>query len=174
MAAPGKMPTKEELDTIIRGFVRAVNDHNLGHALEFLSDEVIWEGPAVDVKLVGRDAVGGWMAEMFEAFPDVHYPMDDFEVFRELDGNASLSFWTVVMTMKGTYAGFAPTGKRASTKGVCRYEFKDRAISRHTIVYDEMDVVQQLGLLPAGDSFGYRLLAGMQRLTEPVARRLRS
>jgi hypothetical protein len=46
-------------------------------------------------------------------------------------------------------------------------------IAKHIIIYDGLDVSRQLGLLPADDSMGSRMLAGVQHLTTPIARRLR-
>jgi hypothetical protein len=36
-----------------------------------------------------------------------------------------------------------------------------------------MELSRQLGLLPADDSMGFRMLAGVQHLITPIARQLR-
>jgi hypothetical protein len=102
----------------------------------------------------------------------MHFPLEDVELYLETDSRHGIAYWTMIMTMDGPYAGFAPTGRTAKSKGMCRYEFRDGKIGHHVTIYDEMAVTQQLGLLPTEDSLRYRLMAGAQRLTSPITRRL--
>jgi hypothetical protein len=48
---------------------------------------------------------------------------------------------------------------------------RDGGIARHTLIYDQLLLSQQLGLLPAEGSAGYRALAGMQRFGRRLAQR---
>ena len=57
--------------------------------------------------------------------------------------------------------GFAATGKPIDMEGVCLYEFEDRLISRHDIVYDGLELARQLRALPRSN----RIAVAMQRLT---------
>lgn len=166
--ATTKVPTHEQLKTTIHEFIVAINDHDLDAVMDHFTDDAVWEGPAMDDRYVGREAIRTMLEELFTAFPDIHYPLDDLEVHRQLDGESALSFWTLVMTMQGPWGGFAPTGRTARGRGVCRYEFADGRFRRHTVVYDERDLAEQLGLLPAEDSLAWRTVASTQRLVKPV------
>jgi steroid delta-isomerase-like uncharacterized protein len=171
MAAEIPVFTDSQLRTMIFEFLGAVNAHDVERALTFFTDDVVWEGSGIQADAVGRAAVVEVLREWFCAFPDLHFPLEDVEVFRSLDGDHALAYWTSVMTMEGPFAGFAPTGRHAKVKGVCRYELVGGRIARHTMIYDQLQVSQQLGLLPAPASRSYRLLAGAQRLTARAARR---
>jgi steroid delta-isomerase-like uncharacterized protein len=170
MAADRTLLTDEQLRTTIIEFLSAVNAHDVERILPFFTDDVVWEGSGFPAPVAGRVAVVEALREWFSAFPDLHFPLEDVEVFRSVDGDHALAFWTSVMTMEGPFAGFAPTGRHAKGKGVCRYEFVDGRIARHSIVYDQMQVSQQLGLLPAEGSTGYRLFTGVQRLGTRLSR----
>jgi steroid delta-isomerase-like uncharacterized protein len=169
MAAEATTLTDDQLRTMILEFLTAMNAHDLERILTFFTDDVTWEGSGTDVPAVGRAAVVEVLRGWFVAFPDLHFPLEDVEVFRSLDGDHALAYWTSVMTMRGPFAGFAPTGRHVKVKGVCRYELRDGGISRHTMIHDQMRIAQGLGLIPAEGTSGYRLLTCMQRL----GRRLR-
>jgi steroid delta-isomerase-like uncharacterized protein len=170
MAAEATTLTDDQLRTMILEFLTAMNAHDLERILTFFTDDVTWEGSGTDVPAVGRAAVVEVLRGWFVAFPDLHFPLEDVEVFRSLDGDHALAYWTSVMTMRGPFAGFAPTGRHVKAKGVCRYELREGGISRHTMIYDQMRISQELGLLPAEGTSSYRLLAGMQRLGKRLRR----
>jgi steroid delta-isomerase-like uncharacterized protein len=163
--------TDDQLRTTILEFLGAMNAHDVERALTFFTDDVVWEGSGVHAPAVGRAAVVEVLREWFSAFPDLHFPMEDVEIFRSLDGDRALVYWTSVGTMLGPYGDLAPTGRHSKVKGMCRYELREGGIARHTVLYDQLLLSQQLGLLPADGSVGYRALAGMQRLGRRLAQR---
>jgi steroid delta-isomerase-like uncharacterized protein len=165
--------TVKQLRTMILEFLGAVNAHDVGRALEFFTEDAVWEGTGITTPAVGHEAIAEVLHTWLHGFPDLHFPLEDVEVYRAVDGDRALAYWTSIMTMDGPFRGFAPTGRTAKGKGICRYEFRDGKIAKHTMIYDEMDLTRQFGLLPPDDSLGFRMLAGMQRLTTPIARRLR-
>jgi steroid delta-isomerase-like uncharacterized protein len=171
MAAEATTLTDDQLRTTILEFLGAMNAHDVERILPFFTDDVIWEGSGTDAPVVGRAAVVEVLRAWFVAFPDLHFPLEDVEIFRTLDGGHALAYWSSVMTMRGPFAGFAPTGRHVKAKGVCRYELRDGAISRHTMIYDQMRISQELGLVPAEGTNSYRMLAGMQRLGERLRKR---
>lgn len=73
--------------------------------------------------------------------------------------------WHFTGTMTGPIdpPGYAPTGRKVSVSGVCLFEFQDGLVAHHTIVYDSMGILQQVGIMPAVDSAQAKLIAGLQR-----------
>ncbi len=71
----------------------------------------------------------------------------------------------MVATMTGRLdpPGWEPTGKGAEVAGMCAYEFRDGLIARHTVIYDQMSLSQQLGLMPATDSAPVKAMVGLQK-----------
>jgi steroid delta-isomerase-like uncharacterized protein len=165
--------TVKQLRTTILELFGAVNAHDLERAVGLFTEDAVWEGTGVAAPVVGNAAIAEVFGDWFRGFPDMHFPLEDVEIYRSVDGDRALASWTSMMTMDGPYGGFVATGRTAKSKGTCRYEFRDGRIAKHLIIFDEMDVSRQLGLLPADDSMGSRVLAGLQHLTTPIARRLR-
>jgi steroid delta-isomerase-like uncharacterized protein len=172
MAETRALPLKQ-LRTMILDFLGAMNAHDVERALEFFTEDAVWEGTGIAAPAVGHEAIAEVLHEWLRGFSDLHFPLEDVEIYRAVDGDRALAYWTSIMTMDGPFGGFVPTGRTAKGKGICRYELRDGKIAKHTIIYDEMDITRQLGLLPADDSMGFRMLAGMQHLTTPISRRLR-
>lgn len=165
--------TVKQLRTTILDLFGAVNAHDLERVVGFFTEDAVWEGTGVAAPVVGHAGIAKVFEDWFRGFSDMHFPLEDVEMYRSVDGDRVLASWTSMMTMDGPYGGFVATGRTAKGKGICRYEFRDGKIAKHLIIFDEMDVSRQLGLLPADDSMGSRLLAGLQHVTTPIARRLR-
>ena len=74
--------------------------------------------------------------------------------------------------MTGPMSGLEPTGKHVRMYGVCVYRFRDGLIAEHRIVFDSLEFVQQLGLIPREEDFSYRALVQVQRLATKTRRAL--
>ena len=64
--------------------------------------------------------------------------------------------------------GFAPTGKAIEFYGADFHEYRDGRVAKLRIVFDNMDVGRQVGLLPAVGSRADRAGAAAQRLAMRV------
>jgi steroid delta-isomerase-like uncharacterized protein len=142
--------TIEELDVRVRAFVDGWNAHDPDRVLAETSDDVIWKAPAT-ATLVGYGPVRKDLERLFRAFPDLH--LHDLAVHVAPDGESAVATWRLTATMQGRLdpPGFSPTGRAIELVGACLYAFRDGAIARHTIVYDGIDFLRQLGALPKGD-----------------------
>lgn len=164
---------QETLDAQVRALIEAFNAHDIDRILAMFTDDAVWQAPSAPDPLVGRQPVAALLRGWFQAFPDFCFPPEDVVVYQSLDGTKGASHWRVTGTMTGPLdpPGFAATGRKFEVHGTCLYEFRDGRFSRHTIVYDSMDMLTQLGLMPAGDSWPSRTMVRLQRLTAKVRRR---
>jgi len=64
------------------------------------------------------------------------------------DGTGVAAAWTATGTHEGELMGIEPTGKEVSTRGVMVAHFEDDKIERVEVVYDELGMLQQLGVDP--------------------------
>lgn len=164
MAAPTKAMTKAEMTAALQAFIQGWNDHDVDAIMARAADDVVWENPASAGPVHGKEAAAADVTATFATFPDLHFPMEDFRIFTTDDPNVCFTTWTITGTMTGPLAGMAATGKPARIRGVCVYTFRDGLIAEHTIVFDSLDFVQQLGLIPREEDFSYKALAQLQRL----------
>lgn len=167
--AATKVVGADVLKAQILSFIEAMNSHDVDKILTHLTRDVVWTEPMQTEALVGKPAVRAGLAETFASFPDMHMPIEDVELIVPEGSAKAAATFTVIGTMTGPLAGFAPTGKTGRVSGVCVYEFRGDHIARHTIVYDAMELGQQLGLLPSPTGLPMRMFAGVQRFTSRVA-----
>ena len=66
---------------------------------------------------------------------------------------------------------FAPTNHMAELEGYDFYEFRDGKLAHYEIVCDFLLLTQKLGLAPETGSTMNRVLARVQHVTAPLARR---
>lgn len=153
-----------EVRARVEALFRALNEHDLDKLIELHTVDALWEDPELAEPVRGRAAIAVRAAAMFRAFPDLHFLQDELEIYLADSGRVAAR-WHAVGTMTGPIEppGFAPTGKKASISGVCFYEFEDGLLARHTILYDTMGLLRQVGVMPAPESPPAKLMAGLQR-----------
>lgn len=120
----------------------------------------------------GREAVRGFFAEMFAAFPDFEFTVDRVVA----DDEAVAVKWHAEATFTGSrFQGIEATGRQVLIRGCDFFEVEDGWIRRNTVFYDGASFARQIGMLPAKDSFAdramLRLFNAKVRLTRPFRRR---
>ena len=81
------------------------------------------------------------------AFPDTRMTVDD--LFAE--GDRVVARWTGRATHTGEMMGIPPTGKPLTVTGIEIYRVAGRKIVEHWGEFDQMGMMQQLGVVPAPD-----------------------
>ncbi len=153
--------------------VQAFNAHDVERIVTLHTPDAVWEDPSLGAPIVGRDAIRTHLMAIFRAFPDFTFE-DGSEIYHGDHGHAALH-WRFSATMTGEFAAphLAPTGKHASIAGMCVYGFDQGLIARHQQYYDLVELLEEIGLLPAPDSAPVKLAAGIQRASVLVSRSLR-
>jgi steroid delta-isomerase-like uncharacterized protein len=176
------MPRAEEaLDWAAR-WLEAWNSHDLDALTELVTEDIVWEDPAMFGETVhGRAEFRAFTESFFQALPDVRFDPTE-SPYPALEGMKLAVPWRMTGTFTGELAwwgrryganppAFAPTGRRVDLEGVDMYEFRDGLLARWTIVYDLLGLSQQLGLVPPADSRLTRLQLHGQRLAARFMRR---
>lgn len=158
----------QELRDTVMQFITALNAHDADRTLEFFTEDARWIQPSAIAE--GKQAIRDLLESMWESTNDMHLPLDDVEFLVGADGDNAATLWRATMTMTGSYQGFAPTGRRAEHKGMCHYRMKNGKIAEHTLIYDEMALARQFGLVPATESRSYRMMTAVQRLGRRLSR----
>jgi steroid delta-isomerase-like uncharacterized protein len=158
--------TIDDMRTRLDAFFQAFNDHDPEAILALCSEDVVWDDPSMPAPLMGWEAVADLLPGRFSAFPDLHFPKEEIEIYRSLDGKRAAARWHMVATMTGRLdpPGYEPTGKTADITGMSRYEFGEGGlITDLSMVYDTMSLTQRLGLMPGSDSFEFKALVGLKQ-----------
>ena len=79
-----------------------------------------------------------------KAFPDLQHTVDEI-----VSENTTVAArWTVSGTHRGDFQGLAPTNKPVRLSGVTVHHLVDGQIAETWLVFDTMDLLQQLGAVP--------------------------
>jgi predicted ester cyclase len=159
----------KELRETIMAFIAAMNDHDVERTLGFVTVDATWYQGSDVAK--GHPAIREMLDSLWRSTSDMLLPLDDVEFFVSADGENAATFWRATSTMTGPFQGFAPTGRRAEFRGACHYRMENGKIATHTVIYDEMAIARQFGLLPEIDSRQHRMMAGGQRFFQRLRRR---
>jgi predicted ester cyclase len=97
----------------------------------------------------GRDTHGLYEANqvndlLYEAFPDMHYTLNDLIV----EGDKAVVRYTVTGTHKGAYHGVPPTNNKMTVWGIVIDRFVGGKFVESWSRLDTLGLMQQLGVIP--------------------------
>jgi predicted ester cyclase len=122
----------------------ALNQQDLAEFDQFFGPTLVDHAlpPNVPPTLEGRKL---FMAGFFAAFPDFQVHLDDLLA----EGDKLVTRWTGTGTHRGELMGIPPTGKSVSVTGMAIDRFENGQSVEHWEVFDQMGLMQQLGVVPA-------------------------
>ena len=128
----------EENKAIVRRFVEAYNNQNLE-----LFDDLLAPDYVDHTSKVGREGLKQLMTMAFNAFPDLHETIEDIIA----EGDKVWVRITFTGTNTGDWLGFAPTGKKVTSKNVDTYRIVNGKLAEYWNVTDASDFNKQLGII---------------------------
>ena len=137
----------------------AWNRHDIEGVLQHLQPDVLWVDPTLDEPAHGKVGAAASMANTFTAFPDFHLPADDFVTFLDVEAQSGVAVWTARGTMTGRLdTGVPATGKPVNVRGATLFRLRDGLVSEYRLMFDALDMMQQMGLLPRSTGVGFKAL----------------
>lgn len=133
----------EENKALVRRYQDALNANQVDALDGILAPNLISHNllPGVPAGLQGAKLVHQGLQA---AFPDQHTQIEDLLA----DGDKVVMRFTVSGTHKGPLMGMPATGKRYQAPGMSIFRIADGRIAEHWGVFDQLSVMQQLGLVP--------------------------
>jgi steroid delta-isomerase-like uncharacterized protein len=133
---------------VARGFIHAHSQANWDRVGELVAPDSVYEEFGT-----GRRAKGDEITELFKGWKRA-MPDTEGTVTNAIDGGDTV---VLEVTWTGTLTGplatpegeIEPTGKHQTTRGCMIFTFEGERISQFRQYFDTMDLLQQLGLLPA-------------------------
>jgi steroid delta-isomerase-like uncharacterized protein len=132
----------EENKACVRRYVEeALNKGNLAVIDECLAADWAYPGP-MGQGLKGPEGFKQMVVTMRNAFPDLHYTIDDIIG----EGDKAAARFTMTGTFQGEFMGMAPTGKQIKMTGVYFYRFRDGKEVEALPFIDSAAMYQQMGI----------------------------
>ena len=110
---------------------------------EVYAHDVVWHNPEGDVRGIEE---ARQFADMYKtAFPDMSATVEDVIA----EGDKVVTRWTIRGTHQGEIEEFGPpTGRQMELKGITISRIEGGKIVEEWEAYDNLSVMQQLGLVP--------------------------
>ena len=135
----------EENKTIVRRFWDVWEEGNIDLVDELLAPDYTNHSPGTPDQPTGPEGVKGVVAMFQSAIPDLRVVVEDMIA----EGDKVAVRYTLEGTHEGELFGVPPTGQRLSIKSISVERVSDGKIREHWRITDTLDMMQQLGVIPA-------------------------
>jgi steroid delta-isomerase-like uncharacterized protein len=110
---------------------------------EFYPPDVVWHMPEQELR--GIEKAKQFVSTFLEAFPDTSFSVEDLIA----EGDKVVSRYTARGTHQGETEEFGPpTGRQLEQEGITIHRVEDGKIVEEWNQYDNLSILQQLGLAP--------------------------
>ena len=158
------MPTNTELAEQI---FAAINAHDIDALRGIWADDVEERFP--DKTCRGKEELSAHFKGLFAALPDFRMEL----VSAVEEGETVFARWKLTGTHEGVFNGIDPTGRAISLDGMDQFTFRDGRMAANFVVFDQMEVGRQLGLLPPDGSPPDRALKAAFNAKTKIAEAIR-
>ena len=135
----------EQLKSAAKQFIeQGFNQKNLSAVEEYFSADLVDHALPPSLP-TGREGRKMFYGAFLSAFPDMHVHIDDLLA----EGDKIVARWSAHGTHKGELMGIPPTGKQVNVTGIAIDRFENGKSVEHWEVFDQMGLMQQLGVIPA-------------------------
>ena len=129
----------------VREVFDAWNSHDSERYVRLLDEKLVIESDTLPQTLMGRDAAKQFFLVYVNAFPDLHFQIDQMLAV----GEYVITRWTATGTHRGDLMGIAPTNRSAVTHGCSIAEYRNGHPVSDRLYWDSGNLLRQLGVLPA-------------------------
>jgi len=137
--------SSEESKVIVRRFWGVWEEGNIDLVDELLAPDYVNHSPATPDQPTDPEGVKAVVGMFRDAMPDLRVIIEDMIA----EGDKVVVRYTLEGTHEGKLFGVPPTGQRLSIKSISVERVSDGKIREHWRVTDSLDMMQQLGVIPA-------------------------
>lgn len=140
---------------IVEGAVSAINLHDAARVITFWAPDGVERFP--DKTCHGAAEVAAYFQHVFDALPDVNVEPHTIVA----DGETVFLRSDITGTHTGApFNGINATGKRIDIPAIDQFTIRDGLIVHNFVVFDQMEMGRQLGVLPPDGSPAHKGMLG--------------
>ena len=143
------MSTEENKAIIRRMTEEFYNQGNVESAERFFADTYVHHDPA-SPQVRNRDGLKEVVRAFLAGCPDLHITIDELLA----EGDTVTKRWTYHATHTGDLSGLPPTGKHITMSGLELFRLESGKIVECWLGYDNLSLMQQLGVIPIPEQVG--------------------
>jgi steroid delta-isomerase-like uncharacterized protein len=133
----------EENKDLARRSWESLSERNPDLIEEFYPPDLVWHAPDQDIR--GYEEARQFVSTFFDAFPDINITVEDAIA----EGDQAVTRYTIRGTHRGETEEFGPpTGRQMEVEGITIHRIEGGKIVEEWERYDNLSVMQQLGLVP--------------------------
>ncbi|HZC00985.1 MAG TPA: ester cyclase [Gammaproteobacteria bacterium] len=133
----------EENKDLARRSWESLSERNPDLIEEFYPPDLVWHAPDQDIR--GYEEARQYVSTFFDAFPDINITLEDVIA----EGDQAVTRYTIRGTHRGETEEFGPpTGRQMEVEGITIHRIEGGKIVEEWERYDNLSVMQQLGLVP--------------------------
>jgi steroid delta-isomerase-like uncharacterized protein len=146
---------------VVKAHMAAEDRQDVEATVATFTDDCYYDVPGLGIHLRGKDEIREWYEQSFAAVPDLR---NTNERYYECQGNVFFEA-NIEGTHLGTWAGWAPTGRRFSLPLLVRIPIAaDGLIEAEVVHFDNAGLFMQLGILPHQGSAQERAMQAVHRV----------
>jgi len=130
---------------IVREIIEAWNAHDPDGVARLVSNDFVSESDTVPAPLRGPDGVRQAVQMYLQAFPDLHFEIEQLLV----SGDYVTTRWLATGTHGGELMGIPATHKHVVTHGCGVEEVRNGKLVREWVYWDTGNMLRQIGILPS-------------------------
>jgi len=127
---------------------KAFNDHNIEGVMDLYTDDSRFEGPGGMV-FKGKDQIREFLKGWYQGFPDCKTTSSNVLEIGDVIVEEGIFSGTHTGVFPTPMGDIPPTGKKVEGKYVDVYEIRNGKVMADRLLFDRMDLMEQLGLVPA-------------------------
>ena len=141
----------EENKAVARRFLEEIfTAGNLELADELFAPNYVLHDPSVPQEVRGPEGIKQYVAMYRAVYPDTHFAVED----QIAEGDEVATRWTAQGTHQGELMGIPHTGRVVTITGIEVDRISEGKIEETWVSYDTLDMMQQLGVVPAPEGAG--------------------
>jgi steroid delta-isomerase-like uncharacterized protein len=138
----------EENKEIVRQFWGVWEEGNLGLVDELVGLDYVNHSPGMPNQPEGPEGIKAVVSMFRAGMPDLRVVIEDVIA----EGDKVMMRYRIEGTHEGELFGVPPTGRRVSIESITVERVSSRKIREHWRVTDTLDMMQQLGAIPAPET----------------------